>query len=146
MFLSTGELHGAQRPGAAGCPIAPIANFPYHLAGLGLCARCLHSAGETAKGTGSVLVAEVRRTFRIINQLGLHARAASALSKLASAFASEILIEKDGQTARSTSVIELLLLCGQPGSEITVVALGEDAPQAVQAIGALIADRFGESL
>jgi phosphocarrier protein HPr len=90
-------------------------------------------------------VAEVRRSFRIINQLGLHARAASALSKLASSFASEISIEKDGQTARSTSVIELLLLCGQPGSQITVVAVGDDAQQAVQAIGVLIGDRFGEA-
>jgi phosphotransferase system HPr (HPr) family protein len=90
-------------------------------------------------------VTEVRRTFRIINQLGLHARAASALSKLASSFASEIQIEKDGQRARSSSVIELLLLCGQPGSEITVVAAGADAEQAVTAIEALVRDRFGEA-
>ena len=89
-------------------------------------------------------MAEVRRAFRIVNQLGLHARAASALSKLAGSFSSEISIEKDGQTARSTSVIELLLLCGQPGSQITVIAVGEDAQQAVQAIGVLIGDRFGE--
>jgi phosphotransferase system HPr (HPr) family protein len=88
---------------------------------------------------------EVRRTFRIINQLGLHARAASVLAKLASSFGSEILIEKDGQTARSTSVIELLLLCGQPGADVTVVAVGDDAERAVQAIEALIADRFGEA-
>ena len=89
-------------------------------------------------------MAEVRRTFRIVNRLGLHARAASGLAKLASGFRCEISIEKDGQTARSTSVIELLLLCGQPGSEITIVAVGDDAEQAVQAIGALIGDRFGE--
>ena len=87
----------------------------------------------------------VRRTFRIVNQLGLHARAASVLSKLASTFRSEILIEKDGQRARSTSVIELLLLCGQPGADITVTATGEDAEQAVTAIGVLIAERFGEA-
>jgi phosphotransferase system HPr (HPr) family protein len=91
-------------------------------------------------------VAEVRRTFRIVNRLGLHARAASGLAKVAAGFAAEISIEKDGQTARSTSVIELLLLCGQPGSEITIVAVGDDAEQAVQAIGALIGDRFGESV
>jgi phosphotransferase system HPr (HPr) family protein len=90
-------------------------------------------------------VAAVRRTFRIVNQLGLHARAASVLSKLASTFRSEILIEKDGQKARSTSVIELLLLCGQPGAEVTVTATGEDADQAVIAIGTLIGDRFGEA-
>ncbi len=87
---------------------------------------------------------EVRSTFRIVNELGLHARAASVLSKLAASFRSEIAIEKDGQRARSTSVIELLLLCGQPGSDITVVANGDDAEQAVRAIGALIQDRFGE--
>jgi phosphotransferase system HPr (HPr) family protein len=90
------------------------------------------------------LVTEVRRTFRIINRLGLHARAASVLAKLAGGFAADISIHKDGQTARSTSVIELLLLCGQPGSDITVVAVGDDAEQAVHAIGALIQDRFGE--
>lgn len=90
------------------------------------------------------LVTEVRRTFRIINRLGLHARAASVLAKLAGGFAADISIHKDGQTARSTSVIELLLLCGQPGSDITVVAVGDDAEQAVHAIGVLIQDRFGE--
>jgi phosphotransferase system HPr (HPr) family protein len=89
-------------------------------------------------------VTEVRRTFRIVNQLGLHARAASVLSKLAATFSCDILVEKDGQKARTTSVIELLLLCGQPGSDITVVAVGADAEQAVHAIGALIADYFGE--
>ena len=66
------------------------------------------------------LVTEVRRTYRIVNELGLHARAASVLSKLAASFHADIAIEKDGQRARSTSVIELLLLCGQPGSDITV--------------------------
>lgn len=97
------------------------------------------------KGYRAGSVAAVRRTFRIVNQLGLHARAASVLSKLASGFGSEIQIEKDGQKARSTSVIELLLLCGQPGAELTVVATGDDAEQAVQAIGELILDRFGEA-
>lgn len=87
----------------------------------------------------------VRRSFRIVNQLGLHARAASVLCKLASTFRSEIVIEKDGQKARSTSVIELLLLCGQPGAEVSVLADGDDAEEAVAAIGALIGDRFGEA-
>jgi phosphotransferase system HPr (HPr) family protein len=91
-------------------------------------------------------VPEVRRTFRIVNRLGLHARAASVLAKLAGTFVADISIHKDGQSARSTSVIELLLLCGQPGSEITVVAVGDDADRAVHAIGALIDDRFGEGV
>ena len=64
--------------------------------------------------------------------------------KCAADFCAEIYVEKEGQRARSTSVIELLLLCGQPGSEITVVAIGDDAEQAVNAIGSLIGGRFGE--
>jgi phosphotransferase system HPr (HPr) family protein len=87
---------------------------------------------------------EARARFRISNRLGLHARAATALSKLASHCRAEIAREKDGQRARAGSVIELLLLCGQPGSEVTVVAVGEDAEQALDAVGALINDRFGE--
>jgi phosphotransferase system HPr (HPr) family protein len=89
-------------------------------------------------------VTEIRRTFRIVNRLGLHARPASALVKLAARFRAEIFVEKEGQRARSTSVIELLLLCGQPGSEITVVAVGDDAEEAVGAIGSLIGGHFGE--
>jgi phosphotransferase system HPr (HPr) family protein len=89
-------------------------------------------------------VTEIRRTFRIVNRQGLHARAASVLAKLAANFNAEISIEKDGQRARSTSVLELLMLCGQVGSDLTVVARGNDAEQAVHAIGALIGDRFGE--
>lgn len=96
------------------------------------------------RGLSSQLVTEVRRTFRIVNRLGLHARAASVLAKLAGSFTAEISVEKEGQTARSTSVIELLMLCGQPDSEVTVIAVGEDAEQAVAAIGTLIGDRFGE--
>lgn len=92
----------------------------------------------------AVSVTEVRRTFRIVNRLGLHARPASALVKLAAGFKAEIYVEKEGQRARSTSVIELLLLCGQPDSEVTVVAVGDDAEQAVMAIGELIGGRFGE--
>jgi phosphotransferase system HPr (HPr) family protein len=89
-------------------------------------------------------VNEVRRTFKIVNRLGLHARPASALVKLAADFKAEVYVEKEGQRARSTSVIELLLLCGQPGSEITVIAIGDDAEQAVEAIGSMIGGRFGE--
>ena len=102
--------------------------------------------GGAPVGPRSGVVTAVRRSFKIVNQLGLHARAASVLVKLASSFRAEISVEKDGQRARSTSVIELLLLCGQPGSEVTIEAVGEDAERAVNAIGALIGDRFGEGV
>jgi len=87
---------------------------------------------------------ELRRTVRIVNRLGMHARAATSLSEVASRFDAEVRLEKDGQAARSTSVIELLLLCGQAGSEVDVVTRGPEAEQALRAVTELIADRFGE--
>lgn len=82
--------------------------------------------------------------FRIVNPLGLHARAATHLAQVASGFDAEIFVEKDGQRARPSSIIELLILCGQPGSELSVTARGADAEAALDAIGALIDAGFGE--
>jgi phosphocarrier protein len=83
-------------------------------------------------------------TFEIVNALGLHARAATKLVQLASRFASNVDLEKDGQRANAKSVMGVLLLCGAKGSRVTVHAEGNDARDAVDAIGKLIAERFGE--
>ncbi len=88
--------------------------------------------------------APVEDTFTIINELGLHARAATKLVQLASAHRSEIELEKEGQVANAKSIMGVLLLCGGPGSRLTVRARGPDACAAIKAIGALIASRFGE--
>jgi len=85
-----------------------------------------------------------RATFEIVNPLGMHARAATKLVQTASRFRSDVQIEKDGHVANAKSVMGVLLLCGHQGSKITVSARGEDATDAVSAIGELIADRFGE--
>ncbi|MEY4511871.1 MAG: hypothetical protein RLZZ450_3993 [Pseudomonadota bacterium] len=85
-----------------------------------------------------------RATFEIVNRLGMHARAATKLVQTASRFRSDVQIEKDGHVANAKSVMGVLLLCGHQGSKITVSARGEDATDAVSAIGELIADRFGE--
>ena len=89
-------------------------------------------------------MAEARGSFVICNRLGLHARAATVLVQLAERFDARIQLSKEGQLARATSVIELLLLCGNAGSTVEVVASGPDASQAVEAIGKLIAEKFGE--
>lgn len=83
-------------------------------------------------------------TFEIVNKLGLHARAATKLVQTASRFDAEVELQKDGHVANGKSVMGVLLLCGHQGSRVTVSANGPDAHEAVQAIGALIADRFGE--
>ena len=87
---------------------------------------------------------DARETFAIINKLGLHARAATKLVQTASRFDAEVELEKDGHVANGKSVMGVLLLCGHQGSQVTVVARGPDALEAVRAIGALISDRFGE--
>lgn len=87
----------------------------------------------------------VRGRFTIVNEKGMHARAASALARLASKYPCEISLsgpEEAGVNAKS--VMGVLLLCGAKGTTIDVEARGDDAQSAVDAIGALIADRFGE--
>ena len=83
-------------------------------------------------------------TFEIINELGMHARAATKLVQTASRFNAEVQIEKDGHVANAKSVMGVLLLCGHRGSRVKISAQGEEAESAVKAIGELIADRFGE--
>ena len=83
-------------------------------------------------------------TFEIVNALGLHARAAARLAHVAESYRAEVLIEKGGERVDAKSIMGLLLLCGQRGTSLRVIARGPDADEAVQAIGALIASRFGE--
>ncbi len=82
--------------------------------------------------------------FTIVNQLGLHARAATKLVQLATRHACDVEIENDGQIANAKSVMGVLLLCGAKGTVVTVRAKGPGARACVDAIGQLIADRFGE--
>jgi phosphocarrier protein len=89
-------------------------------------------------------VSESTGRFTIINQLGLHARAATKLVQLASKFPCDVELARDDQTANAKSVMGVLLLCGSKGTVIDVRARGEQADECVKAIGELIADRFGE--
>jgi phosphocarrier protein HPr len=82
--------------------------------------------------------------FEIINELGLHARAATKLVQLAGRFAAEVELENQGQVANAKSVMGVLLLCGAKGAQVVVRARGPDARAAVSGLGDLIAQRFGE--
>lgn len=84
--------------------------------------------------------------FQIINDLGLHARAATKVVQLASRFPTcDVQLSHQDQTANAKSVMGVLLLCGSKGTIIEVTATGEHAEACVAAIGELIASRFGES-
>lgn len=82
--------------------------------------------------------------IEIINRLGLHARAASKLTQLASTFKSQIFISKAQQRVNAKSIMGVMLLAAGKGMTVTVDAEGEDAEQALEAIAALFNDRFGE--
>lgn len=83
--------------------------------------------------------------FTIVNNLGLHARAATKLVQLASTFPCEVEVAHDDQTANGKSVMGVLLLCGSRGTVIEVRAAGPRAEDCVKAIGELIAQKFGEA-
>jgi phosphocarrier protein len=89
-------------------------------------------------------VTEASAKFTIVNQLGLHARAATKLVQLASKFPCEVEVSRGDQNANAKSVMGVLLLCGSKGTIIDVKATGERADECVRAIGQLIEDKFGE--
>jgi phosphocarrier protein HPr len=86
----------------------------------------------------------MERTVDIINKLGLHARAAAKLVTLASKFTADVRIRKDGREVSGKSIMGVLMLAAARGSQITLIAEGSDAQQALDELGQLIAERFGE--
>lgn len=86
----------------------------------------------------------VRGTFEVKNKLGLHARAATKLVQLASRFPCDIVISRAGQSANAKSVMGVLLLCGSKGTKLSLEAQGDQAERAIDELGNLIDNRFGE--
>lgn len=87
-----------------------------------------------------------RRTLEIVNKLGLHARAAAQFVKVAGAFGATVSVEKDGQCVDGKSIMAVMMLAAARGARITVETEGADADAALEAIAALVADRFGEDV
>jgi phosphocarrier protein len=85
-----------------------------------------------------------RATLTIINELGLHARAATVLVQLASKYESDLFITKDGREINGKSIMGVLLLTATKGTDIDLCARGADCDELIAAISALVADRFGE--
>jgi phosphocarrier protein HPr len=84
------------------------------------------------------------QTFTIRNRLGLHARAAALLVKTANRFVSEVTLEKDGLEVNGKSIMGILMLAASKGSKITLKVNGKDSVQALQTLGRLFEDKFGE--
>lgn len=90
------------------------------------------------------MAVSLEREFDILNRLGLHARAAAQLVRLANGFASEIRVAKDGVEVNGKSIMGVLMLAAPKDSKILVSVIGVDAEEAMAAIGELIAGKFGE--
>ncbi len=84
------------------------------------------------------------QTFTIKNRLGLHARVAALLVKTANRFVSEVTLEKDGLEVNGKSIMGILMLAASKGSKITLKVNGKDSAQAIQVLGKLIENKFGE--
>ena len=82
--------------------------------------------------------------FEIINALGLHARAAAQLVKIANRYKSEVWVECEGQKVNGKSIMGVLMLAAAQGMQIRVECKGEDSAQCLEEIGQLIQNRFGE--
>ena len=80
----------------------------------------------------------------IINRLGLHARAAAKLTHVASGFQCEIWLSRSGRRVNAKSIMGVMMLAAGKGSKITLEVAGPDEEQAMEALCALINDRFGE--
>lgn len=82
--------------------------------------------------------------IKIINKLGLHARASAKLSQLAGEFPCEVYLARDGRQVNAKSIMGVMMLAAGIGSTVTLETVGEQADEALQALQALINNRFEE--
>jgi phosphocarrier protein len=87
----------------------------------------------------------VRAEVEIVNQLGLHARAAARFVEVASRFTAEVTVTNADESVSGKSILGLMMLAAGQGTQLTLVATGPDAEEAIDALAALIADRFHEN-
>ena len=89
-------------------------------------------------------MAEIKEKIKIINKLGLHARPAALLVQEASKYISTIELESDGLQVNGKSIMGVMMLAAAYGSELTVIANGDDAEAAIAGLKALINSKFDE--
>ena len=84
-------------------------------------------------------------TVTIVNPLGLHARPAAQLVKLATSFACDVELARDGMVVNGKSIMGVMMLAAEQGSTLLVRAVGADADAAVKALAELVARGFDET-
>ena len=86
----------------------------------------------------------LRQDIEIVNRLGLHARASAKLTQLASGFESEVWMSRDGRRVNAKSIMGVMMLAAAKGSSVELETEGPDEQAAMDALVALINDKFGE--
>lgn len=87
----------------------------------------------------------IEREARIVNSLGLHARPAAQIVRLAATFTAHIELEKDELSVNAKSIMGVMMLAAESGSTLRIRAEGDDEVQAVTALVELVATGFGET-
>jgi phosphocarrier protein len=86
----------------------------------------------------------LKQSTKVINKLGLHARASAKLTKIAGAFPCQVWISKGERRVNAKSIMGVMMLAAGIGSEIEIETDGDQEAQAMDALLALLADKFGE--
>ncbi|MEJ5992519.1 HPr family phosphocarrier protein [Ramlibacter sp. PS3R-8] len=86
----------------------------------------------------------IKKNTTISNKLGLHARASAKLTKLAGSYPCEVWLSRGERRVNAKSIMGVMMLAAGMGTEVTVETSGEREEQAMEALLALIADKFGE--
>ena len=107
-------------------------------------------APQTAPGgqpdTASGASGKISREIPVINKRGLHARASAKFVQMAEKFHAEVTVTRNGETVGGTSIMGLMMLAASPGCTVFVTATGTQAHEVLNALDALIADKFGEEM
>jgi phosphocarrier protein HPr len=86
----------------------------------------------------------VVREVEIVNKKGLHARASAKFVQMAEQYNAAIIVTRGHETVGGTSIMGLMMLAAATGSTITIQATGKQAAEAIEALVALVSNRFGE--
>lgn len=86
----------------------------------------------------------LKREITIVNKLGLHARASAKLTQVASRHACGVFLSRNGRRVNAKSIMGVMMLAAGRGSVVEIEADGADEQAAIDALVALIEDKFGE--
>jgi len=92
----------------------------------------------------SVPAGAISRELQIINKRGLHARASAKFVQMVERFDAKVTVSHKGDSAGGDSIMGLMMLAAGPGTNVVVSATGPEAQAAIDAIAALVADKFNE--